>query len=106
MDMDALAPYAPYLLQALGGAIGANILGVITRGGGGFVGRTLFGALGGLGSGYAVQEMPDLAAVAAHWSQLAPDPDGERLANMITGACGGGLVGLVTGLLIRPSSRG
>ena len=44
-----LATILPYLVQALGGAVGGNILGAVTRGGGGVVGRTIIGALGGVG---------------------------------------------------------
>ena len=46
MDM---ATILPYLVQALGGAVGGNILGAVTRGGGGVVGRTIIGAIGGVG---------------------------------------------------------
>ena len=38
-----LATILPYVVQALGGAIGGNILGAVTRGGGG-----ILGLIGGL----------------------------------------------------------
>jgi hypothetical protein len=66
------------------------------------MGRTLIGALAGLGAGFAVQQVPELASIARNWEGLLAGADGERLANVITGACGGGLLGVVTGLLIRP----
>ena len=48
-----LATILPYLVQALGGAVGGNILGALTRGGGGLVGGKLIGAIGGVGLGFA-----------------------------------------------------
>jgi hypothetical protein len=98
MELEA---FIPYIVQAVGGAVGANILGALTRGGGGLVGRTLIGALAGLGAGYGVAEVPQLGAVAENWRGLIEPPNGEHLYNFITGAAGGGIVGLVTGLLIR-----
>ncbi|MBY0564229.1 MAG: hypothetical protein K2P58_08585 [Hyphomonadaceae bacterium] len=100
-----IAAITPFIAQALGGALGGNITGMITRGGGGVVGRTLIGAIAGIGAAYAAQMFPAAGGVVANWANLAPD-DAQLsaiLADSITGAAGGGLVGLVTGLLIRQS---
>ena len=43
----------PYVVQAVGGAVGGNIIGALTRGGGGIVGRTVIGAIGGVAAGWA-----------------------------------------------------
>jgi hypothetical protein len=91
----------PFVVQAVGGILGGNILGALTRGGGGLIGRTLIGALAGLGAGYGVDQVPQLASIAQNWSGLMEPPNGVHIANLITGAAGGGIVGLVTGLLIR-----
>ncbi len=99
MEIDTLLPF---IVQAVGGVIGGNILGAVTRGGGGLIGRTLIGALAGLGAGYGVDQAPQLASIAQNWSGLLEPPNGEHLSNLITGAAGGGIVGVVTGLLIRP----
>lgn len=97
-------PYLPFIVQAVGGAIGANILGALTRGGGGVVGRTILGAIGGVGAAYGAGMVPQVQGVTAMWANLMPnDPAmSAHLANAITGAAGGGIVGLITGLLIRP----
>jgi hypothetical protein len=95
------ATILPYVLQAVGGAVGGNILGALTRGGGGVVGRTIIGAIGGVGAGYGAEHVAAVGNVTAMWSNLAGD-NSANLANLITGAAGGGILGLIGGLLIRP----
>lgn len=102
MDMTVLMPY---IVQAVGGAVGGNILGALTRGGGGLLGRTLIGAIGGVGAGFGVQNVEMLSSVASSWSGLIDGENGVHLANLITGAGGGGILGLVSGLLIRGGDR-
>ena len=99
MDM---ATILPYVVQAVGGAVGGNILGALTRGGGGVVGRTVIGAIGGLGAAYAATSVPAVGNIASMWSGLIEGENGAHLSNLITGAGGGGVLGLVSGLLIRP----
>jgi len=91
-----------YIAQAIGGAVGGNVIGAITRGGGGFVGRTIIGALAGVGAGFAAGNVEAIGGIAANWSSLIEGDNGVHLANLITGAAGGGIVGLISGLLIRP----
>lgn len=99
MDMATILPYA---VLAIGGALGGNILGALTRGGGGLVGRTLIGAVGGVAAGYAATAVPAVGNITGMWSGLIDGENAVHLANLITGAAGGGIVGLVAGLLIRP----
>ncbi len=99
MDM---ATILPYIVQAVGGAVGGNILGAVTRGGGGVVGRTVIGALGGLAAGFAVGNVEAVGGIASMWSGLIEGENGVHLSNLITGAAGGGILGLISGLLIRP----
>jgi hypothetical protein len=101
MDM---ATILPYVVQAVGGAIGGNVLGAITRGGGGIVGRTIIGALGGVAAGFAGGNVEAVSGVTSMWSSLvAGDPaNSTHVSNLITGAAGGGILGLISGLLIRP----
>ncbi len=101
MDMATILPYAA---QALGGVVGGNILGALTRGGGGLIGRTVLGALGGVAAGYAGGNVEALGSITAMWSNLIEGENGAHLANLITGAGGGAILGLVGGLLIRPRS--
>lgn len=97
MDM---ATILPYVVQAIGGIVGGNILGALTRGGGGVMGRSIIGAIGGVGAGYAAPMVsPDIVNTL---STLIDGPNGAHLGNLITGAVGGGVLGLVGGLLIRP----
>ena len=97
MDM---ATILPYVVQAVGGVVGGNILGALTRGGGGVVGRTIIGAIGGVGAGYGAPLVaPGLETTL---STLIAGDNGVMLGNLITGAAGGGILGLVGGLLIRP----
>lgn len=98
MDTTTLTPY---LLQALGGAVGGNILGAITRGGGGLVGRTVFGAIGGVAAGYGATQLDAIQNVTQLWSNLIEGENGVRLSQLLTGAAGGGVLGFITGLLIR-----
>jgi hypothetical protein len=95
------ATILPFVVQALGGAIGGNILGAITRGGGGLLGRTLIGVIGGLAAGYAGANVEAVGNVTSMWGNLIEGENGAHLANLITGAAGGGLLGLIGGLLIR-----
>lgn len=103
MDPTILA----YVVQAVGGAVAGNVLGALTRGGGGIAGRTIIGALGGVALGYvASPDGANIAAVgdiAANWSNLMPDDAvlSGHIANAITGGIGGGVLGLIGGLLIR-----
>lgn len=90
-----------YIVQAIGGAVGGNILGAITRGGGGLAGRTLIGALGGVGLGFAAGNVEAVGNITSMWSGLIEGDNGVHLANAITGAVGGGVLGLIGGLLIR-----
>lgn len=99
MDMATILPWA---VLAVGGAIAGNILGALTRGGGGIVGRTIIGAVGGVAAGYAVGNVEAVAGVAANWSNLIDGENGAHLANLISGAIGGAILGLIAGLLIRP----
>lgn len=99
MDM---ATILPYLVQALGGAVGGNIFGAITRGGGGVVGRTVIGAIGGIAAAYASGNVEAVGNVADMWSNLVEGENAAHVSNLITGALGGSVLGLVSGLLIRP----
>ena len=103
MDMATILPYA---VQALGGAIGGNILGALTRGGGGVVGRTLIGAIGGVAAAYAGGSIAAVGDITTLWGTLLGEGSANNghLANLITGAAGGGILGLVGGLLIRPQA--
>lgn len=98
MDMATILPFA---VQALGGAIGGNILGALMRGGGGLLGRTIIGAIGGMAAGYAGGNVEAVGNVTSLWGNLIEGENGAHLANLITGAAGGGLLGLLGGLLIR-----
>ena len=93
--------YLPYILQAVGGAVGGNILGALTRGGGGIVGRTVIGAIGGVAAGYGAEHVAAVGDIAKNWGSLAGD-NSKNLANVIDGGIGGGVLGLIGGLLIRP----
>ena len=97
-----LATILPFIVQAVGGAIGGNVLGALTRGGGGIVGRTVIGALGGVGAGFAAENVAAVGGVTAMWAALIEGENGVHLSNLITGAAGGGILGLISGLLIRP----
>lgn len=98
MDM---ATILPWLVLAVGGAVAGNILGAVTRGGGGIGGRSIIGAIGGVAAGYAAMNVPAVSDVAANWGGLIEGENAAHLANFITGAIGGAILGLVGGLLIR-----
>ena len=91
----------PYLMQAVGGLIGGNLVGALTRGGGGLIGRTLLGAIGGVAAGYGAPSVLS-ADLMTSLSTLIEGENGVHLGNALVGASGGGVVGLITGLLIRP----
>ena len=93
-----------YIVQAVGGAIAGNILGAVTRGGGGIAGRTIIGAIGGVAAGYGAGAVEAVGNVTANWAHLMPNDAtmSGHLSNLITGAAGGGILGLIAGLLIRP----
>jgi hypothetical protein len=98
-----MTEFMPYIVQAVGGVIGGNIVGALTRGGGGVIGRTIIGAIGGVAAGYgAPLAVP--ADVLESLSTLIDGENGIHLGNLIVGAAGGGVFGLITGLLIRPSA--
>ncbi len=98
MDWASILPYA---VQAIGGAVGGNIIGALTRGGGGLVGRTVIGALGGVAAGWAGGNVEFVSGITSTWANLIDGENGIHLSNLITGAAGGGIVGLISGLLIR-----
>jgi hypothetical protein len=96
-----------YVAQAVGGAVGGNILGMLTRGGGGIVGRSLIGAVGGVALAFAAVNVGAIGNVTAMWGEaklgnLGLGEYAKYLPQLITGAVGGGVLGLVGGLLIRP----
>jgi hypothetical protein len=100
MDMTTILPY---VVQAIGGVVGGNILGALMRGGGGVVGRTILGAIGGVTAGYAAPLFLP-ADITSTLNTLIEGENGVHLGNLIVGAAGGGVLGLITGLLIRPRS--
>lgn len=94
-----ITTYLPFIVQAIGGIIGGNLGGAAMRGGGGVAGRSIIGAIGGLAAGYGLQlGSPDTQAML---SGLISGEAGQHLGNLITGAGGGGLLGLVSGLVMR-----
>src|SRR5215470_17244472 len=101
MDMQTMLPY---VVQAVGGLVGGNIIGGLTRGGGGVVGRTIIGAIGGVAAGYCTGHVDAVSHITSMYGSLLGDgtQNSMYLSNLITGAGGGGILGLVGGLLIRP----
>ena len=99
MDISA---YLPLLLQALGGLVAGNILGGLTRGGGGAVGRSIAGIVGGLAAGQGLPHLDQAKPVLDMVYGLMQGDTGQRLGDLIVGAGGGGVLGLISGLLIRP----
>lgn len=100
MDPQILA----YIVQAVGGAVTGNVMGALTRGGGGIVGRTLAGAIGGVAAGFAGEQVQAVGNITSMWGNLIEGDNGRHLANLITGGAGGGIVSLIAGLLVRPRS--
>ena len=98
--MEMVQQYLPYIVQAIGGIVGGNILGALTRGGGGVMGRTIIGAIGGVAAGFGLPMVS--ADLPNTLNTLISGENGVHLGNFITGAAGGGVLGLVSGLLIRP----
>jgi hypothetical protein len=96
-----MAEILPWVVLAVGGAVGGNILGALTRGGGGLAGRTIIGAIGGVAAGYAAMNVPAVQGVAENWSALIEGENAAHLANAISGGLGGAVLGLIGGLLIR-----
>jgi hypothetical protein len=92
-----------YIVQGVGGAVAGNILGALTRGGGGIAGRTIIGAIGGVAAGYGAEHVEAVGNIASNWGSLMPNDAtlSGHIANAITGAAGGGILGLIGGLLIR-----
>ena len=99
--MDA---YLPYIIQALGGLVAGNIVGGLVRGGGGVAGRSIIGAIGGLLAGFGLPQIPQAAGALEAVYGLTEGPNGIHLGNLIVGAAGGGVLGLVAGLILRPRS--
>lgn len=102
MDPETQATIVMYAILALGGIIGANIIGALLRGGGGVVGRTFIGGLAGAGAGYAAIRFPEIADYAARLNFGMEAPYGAHLQNLLTGLCGGAVIGLIAAILIRP----
>lgn len=94
--------YLPIILQALGGLVGANVIGGLTRGGGGVFGRSLAGVVGGVAAGQGLPSVTEAQPLIEAVSTLLQGENGARLGDVIIGAGGGGVLGLVTGLLVRP----
>ncbi len=97
--MDA---YIPLIVQALGGVIGGNVIGGLTRGGGGVLIRSIVGALGGVGAAQGLPQLEQAQPVLTAIYSLVQGEAGQHLGNLIIGAGGGGLLGLISGLLVRP----
>ncbi len=97
MDLTLMTPF---LVQALGGLVAGNILGAVVRGGGGAMGRSLVGIVGGLAAGWAAQEFAP--TLVGDLRSLSSSPEGAHLGDLIIGAAGGGGLGLIAGLLLRP----
>ena len=96
-----LATLLPYIALALGGAVGGNVLGAITRGGGGIAGRTIIGAIGGVALGWASGNVEAVGGVTTMWSNLIDGENAAHVSNLISGLVGGSVLGLLGGLLIR-----
>ncbi|MBI1251593.1 MAG: hypothetical protein GC189_08995 [Alphaproteobacteria bacterium] len=86
-------------VQALGGIVGANIFGAMTRGGGAFV-RTLVGAAAGVGAAWALQM--NAPATFDWFTNLTPGEAGRQFGYLLIGAGGGALVGLLVGVMFAP----
>lgn len=101
MDQAAILPY---VVLALGGIVGANVVGALMRGGGGVIGRTLIGAIAGAGAGMVALYVPQIGQITLLWRDLIADSqeNSVHVGNLITGAIGGAAAGMITGILIRP----
>jgi hypothetical protein len=100
----AVASLIAFTLQAIVGAVLSNIVGALTRGGGGLVGRTITGVVGGGAATYASKNMNAVYNLTSTWGHLIAGNSGVVLGNVITGAVGGAILGIIGGLLIRPRS--
>ncbi|MGE3142599.1 MAG: hypothetical protein AB7L65_04715 [Hyphomonadaceae bacterium] len=93
--------FLPFIVQGIGGLAAGNIIGGLTRGGGGVAGRSIAGVIGGLAAG---QGLPHLAAAQpaldAVYGLMQGDM-GKNLGDLIVGAGGGGVLGLVAGVALR-----
>lgn len=99
-----LTTYLPYIVQAVGGLIGGNVIGGLTGGGGGVVGRSIAGVIGGLAAGQGLPHVEAAQPVVSSLYGLMQGDMGQHVGNLIVGAGGGGILGLVSGLLIRRPS--
>ncbi len=99
MDISA---YLPLIVQALGGLAAGNIAGALTRGGGGVLGRSIIGIIGGLAAGQGLSQVDQAQGALDAVYSLAQGDVGQHLGNLIVGAGGGGVLGLVAGLVLRP----
>ena len=99
MDMSA---YLPLIVQALGGLAASNIAGALTRGGGGVLGRSIIGIIGGLAAGQGLPQVAQADGALDAVYGLAQGDVGQHLGNLIVGASGGGVLGLIAGLVLRP----
>lgn len=99
-----LTTYLPIIVQAFGGLIAGNILGALTRGGGGALGRSLAGLVGGVAAGQGLPQIAQAQDALAMVYGLAGGDIGQHVGNLIVGGAGGGLLGLVGGLVLRPRS--
>ncbi len=101
MEMTSLLPV---LAQAFGGLLAANVLAGLTRGGGGALGRSFAGIVGGAAAGQLAPLLVDARPLIDSLFALAQGDAGLYLGNLLLGAGGGGFLGLVAGLLFRPRS--
>jgi len=87
--MDQIAQYLPYILNGAGGAVLAPLLtGLLGGKGLGTVINIVLGAAAGVGAGYGV-------AVAGYGSLLGHDATMGYVQDLLEGAVGGGVLGLV-----------
>lgn len=99
MDISA---YLPLIVQALGGLAAGNITGALTRGGGGVLGRSIAGIIGGLAAGQGIGQVAGAEGLLEAVYGFAQGDVGQHIGNLIVGAGGGGLLGLIAGLVLRP----
>lgn len=96
--------YIPFVLQALGGLVAGNILGGLTGGGGGALGRSIAGVIGGLAAGQGLPQVDQAQGVLDAVYGLVQGEGGRHLGDFIVGGAGGGVLGLIAGLILRPKS--